>query len=66
MAVESTPERSFSLLFKSSRAALAITGCGPASPKWAVVSIARSVVSIGCLGSERKLATPASVLSASA
>ena len=39
---------------------------GPALPRCAVVSIARSVVSMGCLGSDRKLATPASVLSASA
>ena len=30
MAVESTPERSFSLLFRSSRAAEATTGCAPA------------------------------------
>ena len=29
MAVESTPERSFSLLFRSSRAATATTGCEP-------------------------------------
>ena len=33
MAVESTPERSFSLLFRSSRAADAMTGCGPMSPR---------------------------------
>ena len=66
MAVDSTPERSFSLLFRSSRAALATTGCTPLSPRCGVVIIARNVVSIGRLGSERKLATPASVLSGSA
>ena len=66
MAVESTPERSFSLLLRSSRAADAITGCGPALPRCAVVIIARSVTSIGRFGSERKPATPASVLSGSA
>jgi len=51
MAVESTPERSFSLLFSSSRAALAITGWTPAFPRCAVVIMARSVVSIGRLES---------------
>lgn len=66
MAVESTPERSLSDLFNSSRAVDATTGCGPASPKCGVVIIAFSVVSIGRFGSERKPATPASVLSASA
>ena len=66
MAVDSTPERSFSDLFSSSRAALATTGCTPRSPRCDVVIIARSVVSIGRFGSERKLATPASVLSGSA
>ena len=65
MAVESTPERSFSLLFRSSRAADATTGC-VLSPKWDVVIIARNVVSMGFFGSERKFATPASVLSGSA
>ena len=66
MAVDSTPERSFSLLLSSSRAALATTGCTPACPRCGVVIIARSVVSIGRFGSDRKLATPASVLSVSA
>src|SRR4029450_3287513 len=65
MAVESTPERSFSGLFRSSRAADATTGCGRL-PRCGVVIMARSVVAIGRLGSERKFATPASVLSASA
>ena len=41
-------------------------GMRPASPRCGVVIIACSVVSIGRLGSERKAATPASVLSASA
>ena len=59
MAVDSTPERSFSLLLRSSRAAEATTGCDAASPRCGVVIIARSVVSIGRCGSERKLATPA-------
>ena len=59
MAVDSTPDRSFSLLFRSSRAALATTGCTPRSPRCGVVIIARNVASIGRLGSERKLATPA-------
>ena len=40
MAVESTPERSFSLLFNSSRAAEAITGWAPAAPRCGVVIIA--------------------------
>lgn len=52
MAIDSTPDRSLSDLLKSSRAALAMTGCGPAS-------IDRS-------GSERNPATPARVLSFSA
>ena len=63
MAVESTPERSFSDLLSSSRAAEATTGCGPALPRCGVVIIATSVVSIGRRGSERNAATPASVLS---
>ena len=66
MAVDSTPERSFSLLLSSSRAALATTGCAPFVRRCGVVIIARSVVSIGRFGSERKLATPARVLSFSA
>jgi hypothetical protein len=49
MAVESTPERSFSLLLRSSRAADATTGCGR-SPRCNVVIMARSVASIGWLG----------------
>jgi hypothetical protein len=60
------PERSFSLLLRSSRAAPGTTGCTPFCPRCGVVIIVRSVVSIGRFGSERKLATPASVLSSSA
>jgi len=41
MAVESTPGRSFSDLFKSPRAVEATTGCGPASPSCAVVIMAQ-------------------------
>jgi DNA-binding transcriptional LysR family regulator len=63
---DSTPLRSFSLLLSSSRAALATTGWTPFSPRCGVVIIARKVVSIGRLGSDRKLATPARVLSRSA
>ena len=37
-----------------------------ASPEMLVVIIARSVASIGRCGSDRKVATPASVLSSSA
>ena len=66
MAVDSTPDRSLSDLFSSSRAALAMTGCGPDSPRCGVFIIAASVDSIGRFGSERKAATPASVLSSSA
>ena len=66
MAVESTPERSLSDLFSNSRAALATTGCVPASPRCRVCIIACRVDSIERLGSDRKLATPASVLSGSA
>jgi hypothetical protein len=65
MAIESTPDRSFSLLFRSSRAADATTGCG-LSPKWGVVIMARKVDSMGGFGSERKCVTPESVLSGSA
>ncbi len=65
MAVESTPERSFSLLFRSSRAADATTGWGR-SPRWGVAIMARKVASIGRRGSERNSATPARVLSVSA
>src|SRR3546814_9578182 len=42
IAVESTPDRSLSDLFKSSRAVEATTGCGPSSPRCRVVIIARS------------------------
>ena len=59
MAVESTPERSLSDLLSSSRAAEATTGCGPFFPRWGVVIIATSVVSIGRRGSDRNDATPA-------
>ena len=50
----------------ANRAALATTGWTPALPRCGVVIITRSVVSIGRRGSERKAATPASVLSGSA
>src|SRR3546814_7758462 len=43
IAVDSTPLRSFSDLLRSSLAALAITGCGPASPRCAVLIMAASV-----------------------
>ena len=66
MAVDSTPDRSFSLLLSSSRADEAITGCTPASPRCGVSIMARKVASTGRRGSDRKLATPASVLSFSA
>ena len=65
MAVERTPERSFSLLFRSSRAVDAMTGWGR-SPRCFVVIMALSVFSIDRSGSERKLATPESFLSSSA
>src|ERR1019366_6688978 len=45
MAVDSTPDRSFSLLFRSSRAADATTGCD-LSPRWGIVIMARKVISI--------------------
>ena len=60
MAVESTPYRSLSDLFSSSRAAEATTGCTPASPRCGVAIIAASVCSIVRDGSERIDATPAS------
>jgi serine/threonine protein kinase len=60
MAVERTPLRSFSDLLRSSRAADATTGCGPASPRCLVSIMVRNVASIGRRGSDRKPATPAS------
>ncbi len=63
MAVESTPERSFSLLFRSSRAAEAITGWAPAAPRCGVVIIVWSVFSMARLGSDNSAATLARVLS---
>ena len=69
MAVDRTPERSFSDLFRSSRAALATTGwtLGVASsPKWLVVIMIQSVRSKDRPGSERNVATRASVFSSSA
>ncbi len=66
MAVESTPERSFSDLLSNSLAALATTGWTPSSPRCGVRIIAVSVASIDRRGSDRKFATPASVLSGSA
>ncbi|KAG1304849.1 hypothetical protein G6F62_015667 [Rhizopus arrhizus] len=65
MAVDKTPERSLSDLLSTSRAAEATTGCGP-SPRWGVVIIRCKVSSNGLAGSERKLATPRSVLSSPA
>ena len=69
MAVDRTPERSFSDLFKASRAACATTGCTTGFcnvPRWLVAIMARSVCSKDRRGSERKLATRASVFSSSA
>ena len=65
MAVDNTPDRSLSDLFITSRAADATTGCG-ASPRCFVVIIRCKVSSNGLAGSERKLATPRSVLSSPA
>lgn len=45
---------------------LATIGCTPRESRCGVVIIARSALSIGRFGSDRKFATPASVLSASA
>src|SRR3546814_6497223 len=61
MAVDSTPERSLSLLLRTSRAADATTGCGP-SPRCGVVIIRCKVSSNGLAGSGRQLAPPHSVL----
>src|SRR5579884_2178966 len=69
MAVDRTPERSFSDLLRTSRAADATTGCtrGMFSfPKWLVAIMWRSVASKDRRGSDRKLATRANVLSSSA
>ena len=69
MAVLNTPERSLSDLLSTSRAADATTGCGPPpSPptRCGVVIIRCKVSSNGLAGSERKLATPRSVLSSPA
>ncbi len=65
IAVESTPERSLSALLRTSRAAEATTGCG-VSPKCFVVIIRCRASSNGHAGSDRKLATPRSVLSSPA
>ena len=65
MAVESTPERSFSDLFSSSRAARGDHRVRPV-PEVRRRHHGAQRRSIGRLGSERKFATPASVLSASA
>ena len=65
IAVESTPERSLSLLLSTSRAADATTGW-TSSPRWGVVIIRCSVTSNGQAGSDRKFATPRSVLSSPA
>ncbi len=66
MAVLNTPERSLSDLLSTSRAADATTGCGPTRPGGGVVIIRCKVSSNGLAGSERKLATPRSVLSSPA
>ena len=69
MAVETTPERSLSVLLRSSRALWATAGCtrGLSSvPKWLVVSITHMVRRMERAGSERKAATRASVFSSSA
>ena len=66
MAVDSTPDRSLADLLSNSRAAEATTGWTPASPRCGVVIMARRVDSIGWRGSDRKAATPASVLSSPA
>src|SRR3546814_19833169 len=58
IAVDSTPLRSFSDLLRSSLAALTITGCGPASPRCALLTMPASVVQIGRLGADRKDASP--------
>ena len=50
MAVDSTPERSFSLLFRSSLAALATTGCAPLLPRCGVVIIARNNTIVAGVG----------------
>ena len=64
MAVDSTPERSFSDLFSTSRAADATTGWTwgwSGVPRWLVAIIRRSVWAKERCGSERKVATRASV-----
>ena len=69
MAVDTTPERSFSDLLSNSRAIEATTGCaiGAASvPRWLVVSMICKVRRIEREGSARKVATRASVFSSSA
>jgi hypothetical protein len=63
MAVESTPERSLSDLLSSSRAALAMTGCDPFSPRCGVVIMADSVDSIGRRGSDKRRRDAGLVLS---
>ena len=65
IAVDRTPERSLSLLLSTSRAAQATTGW-VASPRCFIVIIDYSVTSNGQAGSDRKFATPRSVLSGSA
>src|SRR3546814_11639279 len=68
MAVESTPERSFSLLLRSSRAAEATTGWtmgASALTRWLVVIIRRRVATNGRCGSYKKVATRESVFSSS-
>ena len=69
MAVDTTPERSLSDLFSSSRATDATTGCTSGSssvPRWLVVSMILRVRRIERDGSARKVATRASVFSSSA
>ena len=66
MAVDTTPERSFSLLLRSSRAAEATTGCASGFAEMGGGHHGRKRRSIDRVGSARKSATPASVLSGSA
>ncbi len=69
MAVDSTPERSFSDLLSSSRAAAATTGWtfgASGVPRWLVAIMIRSVFSNDCAGSARISVTRVRVLSSSA
>ena len=65
IAVENTPDSSFSDLFIISRAVCATTGCGPAGV-CLVISMRARITSCVHVGSARNAATPASDLSRSA